>query len=141
MAALTDNRLVGESLLERYDPITLALQLTATHIYAGAVCVAIAGKARPALAATAGQTLLGIAAFEYNNPGADKTWTPPMVFEQGVWSLTNSTTDPVVAADAGKVVYLSDDNTVHHTLAANDVPLYFKGFDAEGLCRCDVRNP
>lgn len=141
MAALTENRLVSESCLERYDPTDCAVQLASTHIYAGAVCTAIAGKARPALANTTGQVLQGVAAFEYNNPaGTDKTWSPRMVFLQGVFSLQNSTTDPVVEADVGKYVYLSDDNTVHHTAATFDVPLRFKGFDPDGLCRCVVTN-
>lgn len=142
MAAMNENRVLETTLLERYDPIDYLVQLTNTHIYTGAICTAVAGKARPALANTAGQTLLGFAYQEYVATGADKTWNPRMVFLQGVGLLFNSATDPVVDADAGKDVYLTDDQSVHHTNAGNDVAVRFKGFDpATGMCRCVVRNP
>lgn len=142
MAALTQETARTYSELDRHNPIQFQLQKANATCWKNGLCVKVSGKAQPAVANTAGQTLLGWAEFTYVAGGSDTAWTsPPMIFKQGVGEMDNDSGDPVVVADIGSDVYLSDDNTVHHTNAGNDVAVRCKYITPAGKVGVEVKNP
>jgi hypothetical protein len=142
MTAMNQEQARRYSEVDPHNPILFGLQKGGTTIYKNAVAVKLNGKAQPAVANTAGQTLLGFSELTYVAGTSDTTWSQPqMVFQQRVGALANDANDPVVAADVGSDVYLSDDNTVHHTNAGNDVAVRCKWIEPDGTIMCEVKNP
>lgn len=140
MTAMNQEQARTYSELDEHNPIAFSLQKASTVIHTNAVCTKLAGKAQPAVANTAGQTLLGFSVMAYTANNTDTPWTPPMVFKQGCGALFNDAADPVTFVDVGSDVYLSDDTTVHHTNGGNDVPVRCKWIEANGTVMCEVTN-
>jgi hypothetical protein len=143
MAQLTQEQARQFSELDRHNPIEFAVQKGGTTLWKNGVYVKYQGKAQLPQANVAGQTLLGFATCTYTTPSnSDYTWSQPqMIFQQGCGAMANDTNDPVVAADAGSDVFLTDDNTVHHTNAGNDVAVRCKWINPDGTIMCEVKNP
>lgn len=142
MTAMTQPQGRQYSEVDYHNPIHFGTQLANTKIYINAVCTKLSGKAQPAVANTAGQTLLGFATQTYIAGSSDTAWTqPPMIFQNACGALANDANDPVVLTDQGSDVFLSDDNTVHHTQAGNDVAVRCKWINPDGTVECEVKNP
>lgn len=88
--------------------------------YQGAVCMQVAGKARPLVAATASSVLLGVAMRRYEAPVASDLVAPdgqPFVFERGIFAFAGKAGDLPTEAliDVPGGVYFGDDNMVQAT--------------------------
>lgn len=88
--------------------------------YQGAVCMQVAGKARPLVAATASSVLLGVALRQYASPVATDLVAPdgqPFVFERGIFGFVGKAGDLPTEAliDVVGGVFFGDDNTVQAT--------------------------
>ncbi len=130
------------STIDRHQPIEHQLALASTKLWKGAVGVEISGKAQPVRTAVANQKLLGVSSGTYAAGVADTAFVqPPMIFEQGVFEIPNSTSDPVLTTDIGITVAFESDNAVKHTNAANDVLVTCKYITPAGLVGVDIRNP
>lgn len=88
--------------------------------YQGSVCMQVAGKARPLVAATASSVLLGVALRQCASPsGSDLVSSDgnPFVFQRGIWGFLGKSGDLPTEAliNVAGGVYFGDDNTVQAT--------------------------
>lgn len=140
MAALTKARLVpvkGESEgLTRYLPVK-----GSTVIYNGAIVMLDAsGYANPAAAASGNNAFVvaGIAEETVDNSaGSDGDLYVRVKANDtcSAFGFNNHGSDTCVAADIGKLVYATDDNTVANAQSSTNRPLvgYIHSIDADGL--------
>jgi hypothetical protein len=89
---------------------------TGVTIYKGTLVMILAGYANPA-ADTAGGIVVGVAEEHVANAGADGA-VRILVGSANAWFLANS---GIVAADVGKIAYVSDDQTVSDATGTNGV--------------------
>lgn len=112
MAALTANRFQSRSAEPDVESYPVAASAV---IFQGAIIVSnAAGFAAPGTTAT-GLVCLGVAQEAVNNASGangDKRVT----VRRGVYKMVNDPGDLLVAADVGRVCYITDDQTVSKTL-------------------------
>lgn len=141
MAAATGDICRVRDEIPESAPPEMTVQLASTTIYAGALAMQVAGKARPYVSGTASSTLLGFAQTRYTNTaGTDKTYADdaPMVFQRGTFWLPGKAGDLPTEADIDKPVYFDDSSgTVKHTAATNDLSGTLRGI-REGLYRVEI---
>jgi len=120
MAALTQDVVRVAFSLPDVPPSEVHTILANRICYQGGVCMQVAGKARPLVAATANSVLLGVALRQYASPPAADLVAPdgqPFVFQRGVFGFAGKAGDLPTEAliDVPGGVYFGDDNTVQAT--------------------------
>jgi predicted RecA/RadA family phage recombinase len=135
MAALTAERSVsrkGAASTATVPVLTLGVK-TLTTIYKGSLVVleAASGFAIPGNNAAATHIAVGIALKTVVNAGASGSVTVDV--QRGLFPFANKGGDLVVQADAGKKVYIEDDQTVAKTAGTLSTAGVFWGFDEAGL--------
>jgi len=102
----------------------------ATTIYQGSLVMLSAGYAIPGATAT-GKVAAGRAKKTVANAGADGALT--IEVEEGIFKWANDGGDPVVAADMGATVYITDDQTVSHTSTGKSAAGKAIQLDSDGV--------
>lgn len=126
MAALTQPRKTTIFRTGKY-PMKGRVQLAGTIIYKGAMAMHVNGVFQPAASGVAGAVYAGIAERTYDCSAqvSNYTWPAdqPMEFSREAASVAGKSGDLPTDANLGGPVYVSTDNEVKATMAANDVSL------------------
>lgn len=102
----------------------------ATTVYQGSLVMLSGGYAVPGATAT-GKVAAGRAKKTVINAGADGAL--PIEVEEGIFKWANDGGDPVVAADMGATVYITDDQTVSHTATGKSAAGKAIQLDSDGV--------
>lgn len=125
MAQQTADQLRTFWALPEAAPNAATTILAAQVLYENALCMLVAGKARPYVSGTAGSTMLGFSRNHYEAPsGADLVLSndAPAIFKRGVAECAGKAGDLPTQLLIGKAVAFDDSSgTVKATAAANDL--------------------
>lgn len=124
-----------ERLQGRLAPVESHVQLANTTIYAGTLTMLVSGKTRPAASGVATSTLLGIAEKTTTAGGSDVVhlFDDPIVSKRGCFGLPANPSDPPVEADLMHSIYISDNYSVKHTMASNDMAVTLIAIESANL--------
>lgn len=113
----------------RRAPLPLPMK-GSTTIYQGSLVMLSAGYVVPGATAT-GKVAAGRAWRTTVNSGADGALL--VEIEEGIFKWANDGGDPVVAADVGSLVYITDDQTVSHTATGKSAAGKCIKLDTDGV--------
>jgi hypothetical protein len=136
MAALSAGRNTPQMADVQRSPLAFP-QKGSTTVYQGSLVALNGGYAAPGATAT-GRIAVGRAKKTTVNGGADGAVptgeTQALIqVEEGVFKWANDGGDPVVAADMGATVYITDDQTVSHTSTGKSAAGKAVQLDSDGV--------
>lgn len=128
MAALTAERNTPQMADVQRAPLYLPVK-GSTKIYKGSLVALNAGYAAPGATATS-RIACGRAKTTVDNTGADGA--KYIEVEEGIFKWVNDAGDPILAANLGATVYITDDQTVSVTSTGKSAAGKIVKLDSDG---------